>query len=112
MKKEDLVNNILDIVQSITTGKIIIYCLSPRSCNEIKEHLSSKISESIISVYHGELGGEKKHSTIIDWKNGIFKIMIATNAFGLGVNTPDVRAVIHWTFPLNISKYVFILKNL
>ena len=78
---------------------------------EIKEHLSSKISESIISVYHGELGGEKKHSTIIDWKNGIFKIMIATNAFGLGVNTPDVWAVIHWTFPLNISKYVFILKN-
>lgn len=40
------------------------------------------------------------------WKTGIAKIIVATNAFGLGINTLDVYLIIHFNFPLSIVQYI------
>src|SRR6185369_13209900 len=53
-----------------------------------------------------KLTGEEKRLAISNWKKEISKIMVATNAFGLGINTPDIRLVVHYDFPMGLREYI------
>jgi len=94
----------IKIIDEIQEGKIIIYCATVKNCEEMLEQLNSRIDTKYnIDTYHGELDSLQKSQTIQKWKNGQIQLMIATNAFGMGINTPDIRLVIHNTFPLSIG---------
>src|SRR6266508_2978000 len=49
---------------------------------------------------------EKKKLSLTKWKTGVTKIIVATSAFGMGINTPDVNLIIHFNFPLSLGQYV------
>ena len=102
--KEQFLNDIINIYNEIETGKCILYCLSIKSCENITTELQSKVSKETIAMYHGELSAKQKSVVLLDWKSGKIRIMVATNAFGMGINIPDVRIVIHAGFPMSISK--------
>ena len=101
-RKRNLIE-IAEIIKEISNGQYIIYCSSPNMCNEILSLLQDKLKETAIGTYHEGLGSSERDQIMLQWKSQRLKVMIATNAFGLGVNSPNVRAVIHYTFPSSIS---------
>jgi superfamily II DNA helicase RecQ len=103
-QKQKLLLDIINLIEEVVEGKIIIYCATPDSCEGIYDELTKKLKSISIGMYHGNIGGSDKNKLIQEWKEGKYKIMISTNAFGLGINTPDIRTIIHVTFPLNLGK--------
>lgn len=81
----------------------IIYCQTRRSVKELAQHLlSHKISTGF---YHGGLNPEDRKIMMQNWMNGTYSIMVATNAFGMGIDKPDVRFVLHYEIPTNLEAY-------
>jgi ATP-dependent DNA helicase Q1 len=81
----------------------IVYCYSKKETVE----LSSMLSALGLSCdfYHSDVSPEHKQRLHHRWVQNRVKIIVATNAFGLGINKPDVRFVLHHTFPAGISLY-------
>ncbi|RGB42502.1 P-loop containing nucleoside triphosphate hydrolase protein [Rhizophagus diaphanus] len=103
--KAQFLNEIINIYNEIEIGKCIIYCPSVKSCENLIIELQTKMSKEIIAMYHGELSAKQKSAVLFNWKSGKIQIMIATNAFGMGVNVPDVRIVIHTVFRFDATHF-------
>lgn len=103
--RERNLTEIIKIINEINYGQCIIYCSSPGMCNELLLLLQDKLKEIQIGTYHGGLGSAERDQVMLQWKSQVLKVMVATNAFGLEINTPNIRAVIHYTFPYSISLY-------
>ena len=84
-------------------GAGIIYCLSRKKVDE----LTSKLQHDGIKVlpYHAGLDSETRTNNQNSFIRDDVQIMIATVAFGMGINKPDVRFVIHYDLPRNIEGY-------
>lgn len=86
-----------------TDGSGIIYCLSRRRVNE----LSARLQQDGIAAlpYHAGLTDPERLSHQTRFIRDDVRIMVATIAFGMGINKPDVRFVIHYDLPRNIESY-------
>ncbi len=84
-------------------GASIVYVRSRKATVEISSFLSQKGYPS--SVYHGGLSAEEKKVRFDDWINNRKPIMVATNAFGMGIDKADVRNVIHLQLPDSLESY-------
>jgi ATP-dependent DNA helicase RecQ len=84
-------------------GSGIIYTASIRSANELYDWLK----EHGISVghYHGRMPARERERVQSEFMNGDHKVMIATKAFGLGIDKPDIRFVYHFEFPDSLETY-------
>lgn len=94
-------SDILKIIQSGGSG--IIYCLSRRQVEE----LAFKLQRDRISAlpYHAGLSDAERTSNQTRFIRDDVQIMVATIAFGMGINKPDVRFVIHYDLPRNLEGY-------
>ncbi len=81
----------------------IIYVRSRKATIEIDNLLTHKGFQS--TFYHGGLSNTEKESRLEAWLNNDFQIMVATNAFGMGIDKPDVKTVIHLNLPDSIESY-------
>jgi ATP-dependent DNA helicase RecQ len=82
----------------------IVYCATRKAVKELaKVFMSNKLNASI---YHGGMSPEDRSASLNLWMSGSTPIMIATNAFGMGIDKPDVRYVLHYDFPENLESYV------
>lgn len=106
--KEKTINEICEQIQKIENKYCIIYCASPASCEEVLELIRTKLDISL-DIYHGKLESITRHQSITHWKAGLTQVMVATNAFELGINMSNVRLVIHYMFPLSLGKYFYYL---
>ena len=101
-----VVNKSTQILQFCENNKEntgIIYCQTRKSVKDIARLLhASKIS---VGIYHGGLNREDRKLMLDHWLDGKIKIMVATNAFGMGIDKPNVRFVIHYEFPNNLEAY-------
>ena len=85
------------------TGSGIVYVRSRKKCREIAELL---LREGISAdYYHAGLPDEIRDKKQISWSSGETRIIIATNAFGMGIDKAEVRFVIHWDIPDSIEAY-------
>ena len=84
-----------------TTG--IIYCNTRRDTKLLYQHLFNKGISA--GYYHAGLTKEERERKQNEWMSGKLKIMISTNAFGMGIDKSDVRFVIHYGVPFNIESY-------
>ena len=97
--KEDTLLRVL----RTTSGCAIVYVRSRRRCREIAQTL---VREGISAdYYHAGLDPEKKDRRQSTWKNDEVRVMVATNAFGMGIDKPDVRTVIHCDLPSSLEEY-------
>ncbi len=86
-----------------TSGSAIVYVRSRKRTREIAEYLcSAGISATF---YHAGLTSDVKEERQNAWKNSAVRVMVATNAFGMGIDKPDVRVVIHFDFPPSLEEY-------
>ena len=81
----------------------IIYCQTRKSVKDLANFLiSNKIN---CGIYHGGLDGDQRKKMMDQWMNDQVLLMIATNAFGMGIDKPNVRYIIHYEFPMNLEAY-------
>lgn len=93
---EDKQGQLLNICRSVP-GTGIIYVRNRKKCEEIALFL--KNSGESVSFYHAGLSHAARTSRQEDWKSGKIRVMVCTNAFGMGIDKPDVRFVIHYELP-------------
>lgn len=93
---------LLKVLRS-TSGCSIIYVRSRKRTREIAETL---IREGISAdFYHAGLSPEDKNEKQNRWKSDMVRVMVATNAFGMGIDKPDVRLVVHYDLPSSLEEY-------
>ncbi|MBD5229974.1 MAG: RecQ family ATP-dependent DNA helicase [Bacteroidales bacterium] len=84
-------------------GTAIVYVRSRRRTREIADFLRANGIEA--APYHAGLLPEEKHERQNAWKSGEIRVIVATNAFGMGIDKPDVRLVIHYDIPPSLEEY-------
>lgn len=86
-----------------THGSSIVYVRSRRKTREIAEYLTT--SGIPADYYHAGLDYETKTRRQSQWQSGAVRVIVATNAFGMGIDKPDVRVVVHADFPPSLEEY-------
>jgi len=96
-------NAILKACKRFSGSTGIVYCQTRRETKEIARLLiAHKFSAG---VYHGGMPGEERKKKLDAWLNNEIRIVVATNAFGMGIDKPDVRFVLHYEIPNNLEAY-------
>ena len=103
IQTEDILGKLLQILKKLDDS-CIIYTNSRKQTENIcsflvKQHLRC-------SFYHGGLSLAEKNNAYHLWMTNKTPVMVATNAFGMGIDKPDVRAVIHINIPLSIENFI------
>jgi ATP-dependent DNA helicase RecQ len=101
-KTENKDRKLLEILQKVK-GPAIIYVRSRKATQEIARWLSKKNITS--SFYHAGLPFDQRTKRQDEWIHNHTRVMVATNAFGMGIDKPDVRLVIHLDLPENVESY-------
>lgn len=94
----------LQKVLRVTKGAGIIYAGTRREAEQLAALLASQFGDSIY-LYHGGMDRQARTRAQDDFLNDPQGIMVATNAFGMGVDRPDVRFVVHYTMPGSLEAY-------
>ena len=102
-KERQSYNQLLKKIRSHKEGSGIIYCLSRRKVDEI----AFRLQQDGISAlpYHAGLSDEVRSTNQTRFIRDDVQVMVATIAFGMGINKPDVRFVIHYDLPRNLESY-------
>lgn len=103
-KEEDKLDKIKEIIQNHKDESGIIYCLSRREAEELYKALNM-YNYYDITLYHGGLKEQEKEKAQEDFLFERDYIMVATNAFGMGIDKSNVRFIIHSTIPKNLESY-------
>lgn len=102
-RTDSVINDIDDLMDKYPDEYVIIYCKTRDETYKLAEKLRElgKSAES----YHGGMSDKIKKKVQQDFINGTNKCICATIAFGMGINIPNVRLVIHYNCPKNMESY-------
>jgi len=102
-KEEDKLEGIKDIIREHEYESGIIYCLSRKEVENLYTYLREYGYN--VSMYHGGLEDYDKEKAQDDFLFERTNIMVATNAFGMGIDKSNVRYIVHCTIPKNLESY-------
>ena len=100
---EDKMGTLKKLLTSSPFESVIIYCRSRSKTEHIAQQLQRWGLKA--GFYHGGLGAKQKKQMLEDWKTEVHHIMVATNAFGMGIDKSNVRKVIHLIVPESMESY-------
>ena len=95
-------NTLLALLNKFKSS-VIIYVNSRKESNEIALFLKDNNISS--SSYHAGIDFKKRIKIQEEWTNNLTRVIVATNAFGLGINKEDIRLIIHIQIPMNMESY-------
>ena len=106
--KDEQVAHILSKVP----GSAIVYVRNRKRAQELAQWLndqivnqSSIVNRQIVNFYHAGLTTKERNERQEAWTRGETRVIVATNAFGMGIDKPDVRLVIHYDLPNTLESY-------
>lgn len=99
---ESKINKIAEILKNVD-GSAIIYCQTRRKTKTIRDLLAMHGISA--EIYHAGLKQEERNQRQEDWKKNTIRVIVCTNAFGMGIDKPDVRIVIHADIPDCLENY-------
>jgi ATP-dependent DNA helicase RecQ len=103
LKEVDKLETLKDIIRENESVSGIVYCASRREVDDLYYYL--KDLGYNVGKYHGGLKDEEKEIFQEDFLYEKLDIIIATNAFGMGIDKSNIKFIIHFTFPQNIESY-------
>jgi ATP-dependent DNA helicase RecQ len=101
-REEDKHGRLLRIIHNLR-GSGIVYVRNRKKTREIAEFLTEKGIRA--SYYHAGLDIRQRESRQMGWISGQTQVIVATNAFGMGIDKPDVRFVVHLDLPDSVEAY-------
>lgn len=100
--KRDKIWRIRNLLRQ-TAGSCIIYCATRKAVEDVAGTL--RRHGEVVGVYHGGLTSAQRVAVQDDFMDGCDATLVATNAFGMGVDKPDIRAIVHFEFPGSLEAY-------
>src|SRR5690606_2201321 len=113
LKRENLIYSVIhshsyrdDLVYELNKnpGSAIVFTRSREQTYRISQFLARQGFDA--DFFHAKLSPEEKNKKQLEWTRSNSRIMVATNAFGMGIDKPDVRMVIHMALPSSLEAYV------
>lgn len=101
-RSDDKFSELLHILQRVK-GSAIIYTRNRKKTKEVALDLQKQGISA--DYFHAGLLTEVKEQKQNDWMKGVFQVMVSTNAFGMGIDKPDVRLVVHIDLPDSLEEY-------
>ncbi len=101
-RTENKLEQLLRILNSVK-GTSVVYVRSRSRTKEIAEFLEQNGISA--DFFHAGLSDEEKDRKQHNWKTDVCRVIVATNAFGMGIDKPDVRSVVHIDLPDSIEAY-------
>ena len=101
-RTEDKAGELIHILSQVA-GSAIVYTRNRKRTKEVSLFLNQHGISA--TFYHAGLDNDTKDQRQKGWQDGTFRVMVATNAFGMGIDKPDVRLVIHIDFPDSPEAY-------
>jgi len=102
-KVENKGSYLVKTLHKVRRGSGIVYVRSRKRCKEVAELLVGNGINA--DFYHAGLPDELRDKKQTSWSTGETRVIVATNAFGMGIDKADVRFVIHWDTPDSIESY-------
>ena len=82
-------------------GRVLIYCGTRKITEDLTAHLQERFAK--VGFYHAGMSSKERTQVQEAYIQGGLRILVATNAFGMGIDQPDVRLVVHFQMPANID---------
>lgn len=102
--KRNAFSNLLNLLkQNPRSSSTIIYCFSRKETEKIKKALQKEGFSA--AAYHAGLSSEVRKKVQEDFSQDKKQIIVATTAFGMGIDKPDIRLIVHYTFPKSVEGY-------
>lgn len=103
-KGKGMVNTFADLIKERYPRKSgIIYCLSRKNCEDVAQKLTDLGVRAY--HYHAGMGADERSEVQKKWQSNQYHVIVATIAFGMGIDKADVRYVIHHTMPKSLEGY-------
>ena len=103
LKTEDVYGKLSQLLKR-AKGSVIVYTNNRKQTQEVSQFLNRNDFKS--SFYHGGLSHAEKNEAYLNWMHDKTPIMVATNAFGMGIDKPNVRVVIHINTPNSLENFI------
>ncbi len=103
IRRTDDKNGLMFRILSSVEGSAIVYARTRNGCERISQLLNSEGVSA--TFYHGGLPHVERSLRQEEWVDGEYRVMVATNAFGMGIDKSDVRLVIHYTMCDSVEAY-------
>ncbi len=103
-KTADKRSELVHILKSVP-GSAIVYARSRKRTKEVADMLNQQLNPKVATYFHAGLDYAVKNQRQQDWQDDKTRIIVATNAFGMGIDKPDVRLVIHIDCPDSLEAY-------
>ncbi len=103
LPKKNFLRQVLDLLPQYKDESVIVYCFSRRDTEELAEDL--KKQGYSVEAYHAGLSSEKRTDVQERFIRDEINIICATIAFGMGIDKPDVRLVVHQSLPKSVEGY-------
>ena len=101
-KGENKLQKVFEILNKVA-GSSIIYVRSRKRAEQVARDLNQKGISA--RFYHAGLSYNERNQRQAEWTQSKLRVMVATNAFGMGINKPDVRTVLHLDLPQTLEAY-------
>lgn len=102
-KTENKIGAVIDYCKLYPNQTGIVYCQTRRSVKQVVTQL--RAHQISAGIYHGGMSSEDRSFMLQEWLQDRVKVMVATNAFGMGIDKPNVRYVLHYELPNNLEAY-------
>ena len=103
LKPENKDQTLYHLIHKFSEQRGIVYCSTRKQVEQVHQLLLDKGIEAV--AYHGGMEDTVRHKAQEDFVYDRVQVMVATNAFGMGIDKPDVRFVIHYNMPLDLESY-------
>ncbi|MDO4179144.1 MAG: helicase-related protein [Phascolarctobacterium sp.] len=105
-KEEEKNPRLLEIFKIHRNEKILVYVYRKYNKHGVEDLCQFANDNGFNAAYfHGDMSAEERSKLIDAYKNGEFNIVFATNAFGMGIDIPDIKVVVHFMIPESVEQY-------